>query len=267
MLRVITLLIITIIFTPPSTLASTSNAAPLGSTENPLILMGIYDNWPKFDINNSGKAIGLIPEIIEKIANNSGITIKLEAYPWMRVLNKTLNNYGGALDLSKTPEREKIYSYSDVIYREDILLVTRKDRKFKFESYDDLNELHIGIFLGAIYGPKFDELKKNGQIKTTNVSRKINKYRMLLAGRIDAVVGAPNYTSLKKQINTNNLLTQEEKDALHINKKPFLSSNVQIGFSKKFYRENPVLINKINKAIDELNKNGEIKNTHNKYTH
>ncbi len=141
---------------------------------------------------------GLDIELISAVLAEMHCPVDFEQVPWKRQL---LNIKTGELDLitgaSYVPEREEYGYFSKPYRQESVRLFTQSDHVSQMEGLD-LTEysdrgLQIGAVLGYFYGEDFERAMRDPDFKQHLIELPSEEvaFRMLNAGRVDAVVADP----------------------------------------------------------------------------
>lgn len=140
-------------------------------------------------------------QFVEKDLN---IKFEFQMYPWNRAVKIASSEGGLIFGLSRTPEREQIFHFSNPALFNYLWLVTRRDKRFTYEQLSDLRGKTIGVVRGARYGGQFDS-QKNVLFK---VDDDIDAYgprlQKVLSGRVDAMLIASPYADaieVERQVN------------------------------------------------------------------
>jgi polar amino acid transport system substrate-binding protein len=88
----------------------------------------------------------------------------------------------------KTSRRLALYDYSQPIFEEKLIVYVHRDKAFRFTRVDDLNGKRIGVIRGWSYTEAFDEAIRDGSIKVSESSSDEANFKMLVSGRLDAVI-------------------------------------------------------------------------------
>ena len=115
------------------------------------------DSKPPKTWSENGVPKGILVDILNEISNRTGIDFEIELSPWARAFNSATSRDGGIYGFSKTKERVEQFDYTDVMFYDDIILVTLKGKEFPFRSMEDLRGKVVGITRGARYGKEFCE--------------------------------------------------------------------------------------------------------------
>lgn len=117
---------------------------------------------------------------------NYPYTVKL--YPWKRAYINALSGEGAVIGLSKNSERLKLFDYSDPLFYGDLMVVVKKGKESPFQTIPDLKGKVIGVDRGSSYGDAFDQAVADRTLEIYEYSKPANALKMLLAGRIDAIL-------------------------------------------------------------------------------
>ena len=147
---------------------------------------GILISRMAFDAGQSNPNI----EVLAAVARRLGIELKLVRAPFKRAL---LMMKDGSLDimagLLKKPEREAYIDFIRPPYktRSDTVFFVPRGKADLIADYEDLLPIKIGTTIGARYFPQFDQ---DPLLTKETVPGGENSFRMLLAGRIQAVASS-----------------------------------------------------------------------------
>lgn len=130
---------------------------------------------------------GFSSEIVTAALNAVGLEPDYLFYPWKRSLNMVADGeVMASFPWNITPEREKIFLYSDPIHstREVFFyLAERFPEGVKFETLSDLTSYVVGGTLGYWYEREFDRAGLN----LDYVAHTEYSFRKLVRGRVDLV--------------------------------------------------------------------------------
>ena len=197
---------------------------------------------------------GISVDILREIEKRTDLKFYIHLFPWKRAYNNAKERRGAIFGLSKTSERQKIFDYSDVMYFDEMRLITLKGQEFPFTSCADLKGKTIGVTRGALYGDEY--AKALGTIFTPSYdANPVVRLRMLLAGRIDAALVGPGKSCLKHIINQDPKL-KANADKFTFLPHPFARDPNYLGFHKKLLQKPTIAI--INQALHEMWKDGTI---------
>lgn len=179
------------VLVPVLILALTLAMSPPARAQEPLRAVG--SPYPPFRILAQDAPMGMTgihPEVIQAVAQCLGTTATYANLPLRRALGELREGSQDVyLGLLKTPEREAILIYVDPPYRTDShkAFYVRKGEGHRVTSFDDLKHLPngVGMSKGSKYFRAFDE---STEILKEPANNTLLSLRMLLAGRVDAVI-------------------------------------------------------------------------------
>ncbi|XXJ21043.1 substrate-binding periplasmic protein [Desulfovibrio caledoniensis] len=227
---------------------------------DPIVIFG-NDCKPPESWVDRGRPKGLLVDILHEIEARTGLSFDIRLVPWKRAYMSALEGRGGIFGLSKNMERLSLFDFSEVMYVDEMRLVVLKGREFVYRSPEDLKGMTLGVTRGASYGDEYDRAKGRLFIPSED-SGPISRLRMLLAGRIDAALIGPGPASVRFAISQDSML-QENRDQFVILDTPFVRDDNHIGFPKTSERHD--VIDKINRALLEMRKDGTIRRIEDRY--
>lgn len=210
--------------------------------------------YPPYSFIKNGEFVGMYVDILTKAAEKlkPSYIVKLSPVPWKRGLADLESGRSfGLFPPGLKKERTYITTYSVKIYQETVVLFCNSNiMKTPHKIFpDDFLGLTIGVNDGFLLSEKLMDAVKKNKIKLESAYGNESNIRKLSLNRIDCYAsdrGAALYTA--KNIG----IKLQEAVAL-------TSENTFIGFSSK---DNPPykadFIQKMNAALEELKKNGEI---------
>ena len=234
MLRWMVPLFTLLLVLPPTTVATDLNVVHSGK-------------WPPYadaGLPQQGLAVELVTTALQRAGYRTFVNIDS--------LNRILE--GGKLgvyDVFATPwysdERNEYLYYSEPYLESYIRFIKKKDKKFEYESFDDLKGMMIGVVLDYAYDATFTDSRQLIKIGERNLIQNLLK---LNQGRIDLTLD--DELVLQYEINQympNNMANFEFLP------KPLAVRGIHIGVS----RENPnheKIAADFNKAIAAMKKDG-----------
>lgn len=143
--------------------------------------------YPPVSWTTQGQLHGLAPEVVRQLFGELGYTVRIEALGnWKRCL---LEVQEGRIDIVtaayRTGERAAKFAFSgEPLIVDSIVLFVRRDRAFRFATWDDLEGKTVGLLLGDSFGERFDRFAE-ARLTIERVSRSEQNVRKLVLGRID----------------------------------------------------------------------------------
>ncbi|HXP97748.1 MAG TPA: transporter substrate-binding domain-containing protein, partial [Telmatospirillum sp.] len=126
-----------------------------GPAKTRLPLLVGESNAPKMFLKD-GKPTGYILEIAVEAMHRAGYEPDVQSMPWARALKNAQAGAGIVPSLSFSEERAKTLLFSGPMCTESVVLVTRADHDFPFNSVKDLSAHVLGNSIGSHYGPEYD---------------------------------------------------------------------------------------------------------------
>lgn len=237
---------------------SVALSATTSAAEPTLTMLVGTSNAPKMFLNDAEKPVGYFTELAQLIGRRAGYKVVIVAVPWARAVQMAERGEGVICSLSKTPEREMLFSYSNAVLVDRVVIVTLKKRNIVAASLADLKGMTIGVNRGSKYGTKYIEELPMVNLDEDNSG--VSRLRKLVLGRIDAAiipggVAAVTFNAKMAGIDFNDLTVQ--KTPLAIDKNYF-------GISKSRPDASDVL-GHLNAAIDASIADGSIEAIMNNY--
>lgn len=163
------------------------------ASEREVLIYSAHPEFAPMSWIESGKLIGLGPELVETIFAEIGVPVESKFFPWRRVFE---NAREGRIDviasLYFTKERDQFLIYSDTHYAESrTVLITLKGDEFSFTEWEDLIGRKGGAILGDSWGEEFDLYIKT-QLDVDNVYTYKQNFLKLLSGRIEYIIATEN---------------------------------------------------------------------------
>lgn len=217
------------------------------------IVLG-YVDFPPYEFkDDDDKPRGMLVEIVQTLFESADIPLVLKYLPFKRAyLSTKRGEIDGLFNFYKTENRLDSFDYTEPIIRNPLTFFVLKNAAIEFDRLDDLKGLKIGIIRGYSYGTVFDESQIFIREAADSHESNFNK---LMHGRIDTYLCdklAGIHVATK-----NNLMSE-----LKILPTPLIVMDGHIGFTKEKHEG---VINKINKKIIEMHRNGEIEKIFNQY--
>lgn len=153
------------------------------ATESELVSIGISEFPPYYgeELEN----YGFVKEIVEQAYMRVGYKIKIDFFPWARVLEYgKKGKVDAVLAIWYSKQREKWFAFSHPLHPNMLGFYKRKSDKIDFTSYQDLLSYEIGIVRGYANPPGFDE----AQLKTQLATNDMQNLQKLYAKRVDLIV-------------------------------------------------------------------------------
>ncbi|MDB5360023.1 MAG: Exported protein of unknown function [Rhodospirillales bacterium] len=160
-------------------------AGAAARAQTPLRVFTSAHTAPKTYLDHD-KLAGYLVEITAEALHRAGYVANIEALPWARAIATAETGEGLLTGFSWTAERAQLFAYSDVVYDDRVVLVTRRVADFPFEKLSDLNGRSIGLQRGSSYGQVLEAAL--GQFHVVRDNGHCERIKMLSAGRIDGAI-------------------------------------------------------------------------------
>ena len=163
-----------------------AGAVRAASGDPPHLRLFTSSQTPPKTYLDQGVPAGYLVEISAEALRRAGYVPEVEAIPWARAVEAAQAGEGVITAFSHTPDRDRSFDYSDVVFDDRVVLVTRRGADFPFLTLKDLAGHTIGIQRGSSYGPALEAAL--GMFVPVRDSGHIERLRMLVAGRIDGAI-------------------------------------------------------------------------------
>lgn len=209
-------------------------------------VLGNADKYPKVYLED-GNAKGILVDMMKFIGQEIDCHFIFQLSPWKRAYVDMLHGHGMIIGLSKTTERLNKVNYSDVMYTDELKLVTLQKNQFAFTTLDDLAGKSVAFSRGATYGDNFDKAIQSGLFTAFPDNGSIESRLMLiLYERVDVGIFGPGESAIIKAIENENYLKQNQ-DRLYIVETPLKQDPNYLGFAKGAFSQQ--ILMRINEAI------------------
>lgn len=162
-------------------------ALPLSSLADSYTCVS-FEYPPLIQSGSDGRPTGLAVEIVSRVFQQMGHTMKVELYPWGRSLAMVKHGEADCIfTLYHSPEREQFLDYSnESIVSQTIYLFTRKGAPVSFNGdFSSLKGLQVGTAHKVNYGPRFEGARS--QLAIDEAPTIEQNFRKLAVDRIDVV--------------------------------------------------------------------------------
>ncbi len=216
-------------------------------------VLGNADKYPKVYLQDD-LAKGILVDMMKYIGKEINCHFSFQLSPWKRAYVDMQNGHGVIIGLSKSSERLKETNFSEVMYTEELKLVTLQKNTFHFKTIDDLKGKSVAFSRGASYGDDFDKAIQTGlfQAFPDNGSVK-SRLMLILYERADTGVFGPGNSAIFKAIEDDNYLKINEH-RFHIIETPLKQDPNYLGFAKGAFPDE--FLQNINKAIRKGRESG-----------
>lgn len=221
---------------------------------------------PKVFNDRSGVAQGILVEIMRYVQEQTGIQFSYTLYPWSRAYKSALNGEAGIIGLSLSKERQAIFDYtSEPLFHDELVLVVKAGREFKFSKIGDLKGKTIGVCRGCSYGEAYESAVKEGIFVPVQGDSASAQLAMLLYERLDAVLIPVGSAGLEESLRGKHSgidLLKHRKEFV-ILPKPFARDPNYLAFAKTMDKRK--LLAQVDQALKKGHESGAIKRLVDKY--
>ncbi len=106
--------------------------------------------------------------------------------PWKRSLDSVLaDSHKGSVGWRKTPEREKLFSYTDSLFNSEVVFFHRMGTRFDWQEIDDVGHLKVGVTLGYLAEKDLGPVTRRNGGKLDVAPTDVSNLLKLIDGRID----------------------------------------------------------------------------------
>lgn len=214
--------------------------------ERGTLLVGLEGTYPPFSFQDeNGKLTGFEVEFAEALAQHMGVKASLKPTKWDGMLaSLDAKRIDVAINqVTISDERKKKYDFSTPYTVSGIQALTKKADAAKITKADDLNGKKVGVGLGSNYEQWLRENVKGVDIRTYDDDP--TKYQDLRVGRIDAIL-VDRLAALD--------LVKKTGDTLAVAGPAFSRQEAGVALRKN----NPQMLEAINTAIGEMQKDGSL---------
>jgi len=226
-----------------------------------LLVCGNVDKAPKQWAEKDGSLKGIWIEIIEAIDEKMpDIDFELALRPWKRAYKGGEIGKNAMMGMFYNDKRGEIFDFSEPVLEEQVVIVVKKGKEFKFDDLNDLKDKVIGIYGGTSYGT---EWQKAVDARAFSVVEDFdNKFRLrkILNEKIDGGVFNPGIAAFKMICDKS---TKLSPDQFTIIERPVMTKYSYFAIAKKLDRK--ALINEFNDALGKIKESGEYQKILDKY--
>ncbi|AKA67373.1 transporter substrate-binding domain-containing protein [Clostridium scatologenes] len=214
------------------------------------ISVGLMGTYPPYNFLNKNNEIdGFDADIAKEIAKRIGVKAEFVSNDWSSMVGGLEKGKFDVVisQMTITDERKKTMDFSDPYIKNSVSAIVRQDNN-SIKSIQDFKGKKIGVGLGT-NDEKYlrDEvMPKVGNFQIVTYNDVITTLLDLNTGRIDATVN--NMFAIKPEIDKNNIKVKAVGEAL---------KNDYAGVAMK--KNNPELLNSINKALKDMKSDGTYK--------
>jgi len=211
---------------------------------NPIINVGVEQNWAPFDFVEAGEYKGIAKEYLSLIEKDTGLKFNyIKKFTWEELLTKVKDNKIDLLPiLAKSTEREEFLAFTNKYITVRSYLFSASD---KFSNIEELNDKIIAIPKGYVQAEYIRN--KYPYIKILEVSSLLEGIDAILLNKADALISnTPTVNYLIHKYNISGISAQFRMD--------YKSSNLHMATNKKSIILRDIIQKSLNNITD-LEKN------------
>lgn len=208
--------------------------------------------WQPFMSEHSYQ-FGVNSHIVAEAFRMEGIDVEWGFFPWKRSyqIAKTCQSWHASATWWPAQETLESFLLGDAVSETSFVFFHRKDRPFKWQTFDDLYGLVVGTTLEYDYGTDFMSRIENYELNVEWVADDETNFRKLAANRIDVF---PNDLTVGlAQIRAS--LSPDEAGSITYHPKEFEKSTLHLIVSKQCDKAE-YFIEKFNAGFKKLKESG-----------
>lgn len=193
---------------------------------------------------------GFGSQIVEKAFALVGYKVKWQFLPWKRAYMQAEEGIcDGTVLWVKTPEREKIFRFSDTVIRDMEYFYHLRNTNFNWETISDLSPYRIGLNAHATY-PRLEEAIAAGDLQVWRGGGYEALLLRILAGHVHAVpmneLAAKGYFAL---------LPSDDQDQITFHPKPLQVREYRLMINRNIF-DASTIIKDFNEGLRQLKESG-----------
>lgn len=210
--------------------------------EDTLIFLGNRNIAP-IVYEENGVAKGVMVDIAKAICKKAGHNVEVKAMDWEEAQKKVeLGEVDGIIHINPSPEREKIFDFSDIILKSEFCIFKKSGNNY-INNAADLKDKEVGVEAG---GYPYYLLKSYYGINLVIIKDWYSGFKMIESGELDAIV-------VDKWVGEYELAKSKIKD-IAIAEDP-----IEIRYSRMAVKKGNVeLLNQINTGLKKIKADGSM---------
>lgn len=210
-----------------------------------------------------GQAKGILIDMMDYVGKDIGCTFNYHFSTWARAYKNMSDNKGGIIGLSFTQSRTELIDYSEVMYNEDVLLVSNVNSPIDYSNINDLKGKTLVASRSALYSDEFEEALKNKLFTFLGDNGDpVLRLKRVAKGRVDAALISPGFYAFNSIVRDHPEIL-EIKDQLYISPNKFTLDPNYLGFSKQSNQKE--FLKKFNQSMRKAKEIGIFEDIEHKY--
>lgn len=210
------------------------------------LIMGTSADYKPFEYKEGDNIVGFDVELAKALAKKAGYEIEVQDMDFNSLITALKSKQVDLVlsGMTPTPERKKQVDFSDVYYTANHMIVSKKDSGI--QSLKDLKGKTVGVQLGSIQEEKGKELSPEYGFKTEDRNRISDLVQEIKSDRFDAAIieGIVAEGYFKSNDDLQGFVIPDAK--------------AEEAGSAIAFRKDSELTDKFNKALKEMEDNGEL---------
>lgn len=212
-----------------------------------IVLLGSDSLLPK-SWNDGGVPRGYALDAANEALTRAGFEVRVALTPWARAMADAKLGTGVINHLSKTPDRERTFLFSEPIIFDRVVVVVKKGKEFPFASVRDLAGKTVGVLRDVDYGGEWSAA--SGSFRRDEDDHAESRLKKLLLDRIDAAIISSGLVGFRLTAERAGL----DPNAFTILPTPLLVDPNYLGIAKGAGSADKLA--RINAAIEAMNRDG-----------
>lgn len=224
------------------------------TTKNVLIVGTSADFQPFSFINENNEIVGFDIDIIKEVAKRINMNLEIKDQSFKMLLPQLQNGYIDVIAAGMTPteERKKMINFTEPHLKDNPLIaISNKSSEIEIKNIEDLKKYKIIVNTGYTADIYFSNL---GEFDLTRLDKPIDAFLTLSYKK--------SHIFLISKHSAKSFIEKDKNNQYNIFEIPNTDEPSAIGMSLKL---SPELKNKIEKAIDSMEKDGTIQALKNKW--
>ncbi len=149
----------------------------------------VTENYPPLNYYENGSLRGIAVDLLYKILNNMNYKeqVSISVFPWARAYYTALNTSNVCIfSIYKNSEREDKFKWVGPIMEDDVILLSKSNKKFKSNSIEELKKYKIGVIIDDIGEQALNELGvEDNELEFSSSLDSL--FNMLIHDRVDMI--------------------------------------------------------------------------------